>query len=618
MKQTINYLIAVISLTAMIISETSFAYTADQQKVINQNIRNEQLLLRERQNIIQQKESEELENIGKANRTSNKSNINNSFIDNGACRKIDKFVIHKNQKISSKYIQKKFIKKHLGKCLTKTNLKEIKDNISNFYFKKGHISARVYFDTKEMYQGTLKIIIEEGKIEEIELKDNSKLNDKLPYRKASQKFLVFPFVKKRVLNLRDIEQGLDQINRLSSNNATMGIEAGTKPGYSKIVINNTVGHLTNVTLSNNNSGNIATGRYKNKITINQDNVLGLNDNIYINHSRSNNDDQNIKYSRNTYIAGSLPLGYYTLGGSYSHSDYLITTIGNAQTFQSSGNTETKTFYLDRVLSRGKKYKISLKAELERSDSDNYIEDTYIPVSSRRLTTANFYLNNTFYTKIGSIYVQPSYSKGLTSMGALKDDASLQKKEPKAQFEYYGLYGSINNNLKIPKTDIPFHHQLTFDSKYSLDSLYSTKQFGIGGRYTVRGFEESQVTGDSGYYIKNDFTINSLYLFPKKLKESKLFNFGLKKNLSINNILSKTSIGVFYDYGYARSRIIDESADKGYMSGTGTKINYIGQNINWDVTYSKGLHSPEFLKNIDGIEKDNESIYFNLSLKLSLF
>ena len=55
-----------------------------------------------------------------------------------------------------------------------------------------------------------------------------------------------------------------------------------------------------------------------------------------------------------------------------------------------------------------------------------------------------------------------------------------------------------------------------------------------------------------------------------------------------------------------------------ISGTGATINYAGQYLKWDLTYAKGLHSPKFLKNIDEIEEDNESIYFNLSLKLSLF
>ena len=578
-----NYLTAIIILSVILSPTNSFAITADEkQRAIERNNQEEQRIQRERQNIIQRKEQQELENINRLKKESKASNLDDVFFDNGACRKIDKFIIENNKEISTKTLHEQFIKKYLGKCLTKTNLKEIKDDISNLYFKKGYISARVYYDTKRIYQKVLKIVIEEGKIEEIELEDNSKLNDKLSYRRTSQKFLAFPFLKKRVLNLRDIEQGIDQINRLSSNNANMKIEAGEKAGYSKVIVNNNISHLTNITLSNDNSGNQSTGKYKNKITINQDNLLGINDNIYFNSSITNNDDKNTKYSKNTYIAVSIPFGYYTVGGSYSYSKYLITTIGDTSIFKSSCNTESKSFYLDRVLNRGQKHKISFKAEIENSDSDNYVEDTYIPINSRRLTNANFYLNNTIYTKNGSIYLQPSYSKGLTAMDALKDDSDLAKKDAKAQFEYFGFYGTINNNFNLFKSKIPLNHQLNFDSQYSIDSLYSNKQFGIGGRYTIRGFEESQVTGDSGYYVRNDLKINSLYLFPTKLKESKIFNFGSNKQISLNNIFSKTSFGIFYDYGYTRSKVIDEESDEGYMSGIGAKMKYIGKYFDCDI------------------------------------
>lgn len=49
---------------------------------------------------------------------------------------------------------------------------------------------------------------------------------------------IFPGVKGSVLQLRDIEQGLDQLNRLPSNNATMRIEPGAEAGSSRVLINN--------------------------------------------------------------------------------------------------------------------------------------------------------------------------------------------------------------------------------------------------------------------------------------------------------------------------------------------------------------------------------------------
>jgi len=171
---------------------------------------------------------------------------------------------------------------------------------------------------------------------------------------------------------------------------------------------------------------------------------------------------------------------------------------------------------------------------------------------------------------------------------------------------------------VPHLNIPLNHKLTFDSQYSLDSLYSTEQFGVGGRYTVRGFEESQVTGDHGYYIQNDIAMNSSHLFPDAIKKSDLFNWEWGKGNHINYVLSKSKLGLFYDYGHARSKIIDEASDKGYMSGIGAKLDFAGKYLDWDLTYSRGLRSANFLRDVDGINEDKESIYLNVGFKLSLF
>lgn len=295
---------------------------------------------------------------------------------------------------------------------------------------------------------------------------------------------------------------------------------------------------------------------------------------------------------------------------------MLTTAGSATLFKSSGNSEGKTYYVDRVLSRGQKYKISLKGELGENDTDSYVQDTYIPANSRRTTEANFYLNNIFYLPIGSINIQPKYSKGLTAFGAVKDAKSLTRDKPRAQFETFGLYAQSNLNFTLPKTSIPLNHKLTFDSLKSQDSLYGSDQFSLGGKYTIRGFQESIISGDNGYSVRNDLSARLTDLLPKSLLGTKVMGFGGEK-FSATNALSRMRLGVFYDYGYVRNHVIDSENDEGYMSGTGAVLSYAGKFLNWDVTYSKGLHSPQFLRNLDRIQKDNETIYFSLSFNFGL-
>ena len=628
---------ALLVLSIIYFPHNSFAITpAEQIEIQQQDIQAKQRIESERRDLIRQKESEEIQNIGKAKAQVKESLDVKENFDDKTCRTIEEFELVGNNKISSCTLNQKFIEplqeEKPNFCFTKSNLSKLRDQIENYYIAQGYVVARVYFDISQINEGVIKIIIEEGRLDKLEISDNSKLNDVLKFRKTTQKFFAFPALwKGDVINLRDIEQGIDQINRLSSQSAKIALDPAQKEGYSNVIIENQIGHQATLTYGSDNSGNRSTGRIKRKTSFNYDNLFGINDNIYLNYSESNStplfgssegfnkgigigNNSDNRFSKSFYSAVSIPFGYWSAGASYSYSKYLLTTSGTASSFKSSGNSEAKTYYLDRVLWRGKKYKISLKGELAQNDTDSYIEDSYIPVNSRRTTEANLYLNNTFYFSNGSLYLQPKYSKGLTALAAMKDARGLARDKPRAQFETFGFYAQSNINFIAPKTDILLNHKLTFNSQKSNDSLYGSDQFSLGGKYTIRGFQQSIISGDNGYSIKNDLSLRLLDVMPKALLNSKIMSFG-GENFSLNSAFSKMRLGVFHDYGYIRNHVIDSANDEGYMSGAGVALSFDGKFINWDVTYSKGLHSPQYLRNLDNIQKDNETIYFSLGFNL---
>ena len=187
--------------------------------------------------------------------------------------------------------------------------------------------------------------------------------------------------------------------------------------------------------------------------------------------------------------------------------------------------------------------------------------------------------------------------------------------------------AINNNtetelvpLKV-RNKINLNYTLSFDSQYSWNTLYGTDQFSIGGEYTIRGFRNENISGDNGYYIRNDLSINLKQLSPKILINTKFMNYGsIIKNkntrLSINDVLSRTYLGIFYDYGYTKDKYSDSSdkqynSQSGYMAGTGIALNYYGKYLNWSLTYAKALRSPQYLQTRDGIKKENHSLYWRI-------
>ena len=646
------------------------------------------------------------------------------------CIKFNKIELIGNKIYSTRYLNKKVLNKYIDKCINKKNIDAITNSLMKIYIDKGYATTRVYFDiTKLKSDNTFIFVIDEGKVNDIILNDiypekkkkENKIKNHSPlegesnksrtksdnlfggrqnkttkisffdkyksFRLKTQTFFAFPLMKNKTFNLKDFEQGLDQLNRLQSNNATLDIKSAVNKNgsYSNIIITNQKSRSTYLDFGIDNSGNKSTGERLASISISQDNLLAFDDNIYLKYTQDIDTENNKRYNKSFYGNISVPLGYWTFNPSISYSKYLTTVNGYYTTFHTSGNTLTQTYNIDRVMYRNQLYKLNLGSNLTIRDTESYIRDLKSQTGSRKSSNISLYLNNIIYTKLGTIILKPSYQKGLDWFNSKKDEnhSLMLKTEPRLQYDMVKLYAYYNTRINFPlftktqvidpntnqpmmieverevkikttkkdennniikdkkgkpieetkiekvKEQIPYkvrnkinlNYTLTFDSQYSWNTLYGTDQFSIGGEYTVRGFREATISGDNGYYIRNDLRISLQQLFPKILLNTKMMNFGsvIKgKNiaLSVNDFLSKTYLSIFYDYGYVKDKYSDSSdiqynSQSGHMSGTGIALNYYGRYLNWSLTYAKALHSPNYLQSRDGIKKEGHSLYWRV-------
>lgn len=577
-------------------------------------------LSQERQNIINQKDISETSNIKESR----------SFLDNPGSEKntpeekwcfvAEDVMLEGSHTITSDELTEKFLK-DLPKCLSKADLVKIKTNIEKFYIDRGYINARVYFDRNDLKKNILTIKIYEGQVGKITLKDNSTIDKYLSFRNQTKLFTAFPFLSGEVFNLKDFEQGLDQINRLQSSHATMDVRPADADGQSDIIIINKTTSPTDVNFIYDNSGRDSTGLLQKKIHLSQDNSLGLNDNLYINYSTDSINQAWEKYSNNFYGHLSIPFGYWTSSLSYSNATYLTTSYTQNSVIQSSGQTQIESFKLDRVLDRNRFYKIKLGTELDLKDVSSYQNNIKSIVQSHQEAPLTVFLDNTIYATKSTIYLKPSYTTTTKLFGAERDPQGISTQNPHLEYQYFKLYGYYNRNFKIPETNIPLNYNLSLDSQYSLNSLYNTEQFNIGGQYTVRGFNNNNISGDNGYNVRNDLKVNVMDLMPTDFLKSKAANIGANvfgSDFSISSALHKTFLSIFYDYGYVRSRYFIDATHEGYMSGAGTKLNYVGKYLKWDLTYSRGLHAPEFIENVYGQKQEVQMVYFSVSVGMGLF
>ena len=229
-----------------------------------------------------------------ANELFNTDDLLGDKSDTSKCERSFKMIkISGNSLYSTKTLKKKILDKYINKCMNRRNIQSLQNELMNFYIDRGYTNTRIYFDFntnrqsyEELRNGVFNVIIEEGivndiilidtrynnKLEKKKLKqeekqqrekekqeqkeqqqENKKYNSKnkeikqyKPIQESSfhrirtnmQTFFAFPFLKGKVFNLKNYEQGLDQLNRLQSNNATMSIKANNEIKNEKLKIEN--------------------------------------------------------------------------------------------------------------------------------------------------------------------------------------------------------------------------------------------------------------------------------------------------------------------------------------------------------------------------------------------
>ena len=184
----------------------------------------------------------------------------------GGCRDIERIELQGARKLAASK-REALVRPYLGRCLGVADIERLLADITRAYIERGYATARAYLPGgQDLSTGTLQILVVEGEVSELRLEDGGEKSVNLKG--------AFPGIVGHPLNLRDLEQGLDQLNRLSSNNARLDLAPGEEPGETVVVITNEPTHRWHLGLSFDNYGVRSTGRYQLGATVSYDNLLG--------------------------------------------------------------------------------------------------------------------------------------------------------------------------------------------------------------------------------------------------------------------------------------------------------------------------------------------------------
>lgn len=467
---------------------------------------------------------------------------------------------------------------YLKNCMGQKAIKNLMQSITNEYIKKGLITSRVYIPKQDLKSGVLRLLVIEGTIEEIQYRqvEGKKKTIKGPFSKM---LTAFPQLKGAILNLRDLEQGLDQINRLSSSTASVDLLPGKKPGGSIILITEKKTNRFRAYVGFDNNGSEATGENRGRASLEMDDLLWINDSWTMSFLAAEN--------TNILTAGlSIPYGRWTFSASGSYSENQQDLTLTSLLYNQTASTNLKAQYL---FYRDAKTKINLSGSLSHYWNSRYINASKLtPVyrGAGRFSAGGEFHGNGSVTSLdfGFGFGAPWwFSKKPEGAGNSGPDYSFKKIDGTFYWIKAWKWGRVIVNG---------HGQL------STDELLSPDQLSIGGWDTVRGYHGAEASGDKGGYWRNEVVVN-LPDMPKETLPVSIQSFYSKHK-------SKLQPFLFFDAGQVWNNATDTDAA---MMGIGGGARLSTERLNLEAT----IGAP--LLDIENIETDEWQAYVNLTLKV---
>lgn len=381
----------------------------------------------------------------------------------------------------------------VNRCLGVKGINLVINRLQNNLIAQGYITTRAYVGQQDLTQGTLTITIIKGEVNNVYLTNESSYT--ALWNSVSN-------LKQQPLNLRDLEQALENLKRVPTADAEISlIPSPEQQGLSDLEINYKQIFPLRFSISLDDSGSKATGKYQGNLSVSYDNPLKLSDLFYVSLSHDlGGGDTGSRGNKAQMMHYSIPYNSWLFALTGSKSDYYQSIPGLTETYIYSGENEQIEFKATHMLWRNSNSKLLVSAQVQHRRSWNYIDNTEIEVQRRISSGWAGGLN--YRTNIQNLTLDShlTYKRGTGAFGALRAAEEVYD-EGTSRYQLINL----DNHLSLPFTfkDLNLRYNARVNLQYELTPLLPQERFSIGGRYSVRGFDgESSLMGERGYLISN--------------------------------------------------------------------------------------------------------------------
>lgn len=390
----------------------------------------------------------------------------------------------------------------LGRCLGTQGIKLVIKRIQNAIIEKGFVTTRVLAQPQQLTEGVLTLSIIPGVIRDVHFVHQA--DDQARYWNA------LPTQRETLLNLRDIEQGLENLKRLPTVDTNIKIAPaegqGVKPGESDLLIDWQQEFPVRTRIGVDDSGSDATGEYLGNIAIAYDHVFRLNDVLEIRgHHDMGGGDSGARGTKGYNLHYSVPYDYWLMFLSFSNDDYYQTVAGITQDYVYSGDSDRAQLKMARVVYRDRIQKVSTAFGGWFRSSRNYIDDTEVEVQRRRMAGWLASVNHRLFSRQSTLDTTLTYTRGTGAFNSIPaPEESFDEGDSHPQIYHLDVQYSTVQNIGEQR----WKYNAYIRSQWNETPLVPQDRFTIGGRYTVRGFDgENVLSAERGWLMRNDVALS---------------------------------------------------------------------------------------------------------------
>lgn len=399
-----------------------------------------------------------------------------------------------------------------GMCLGTASMQYLQKLAQNIAIEEGFVTTQLYLAPQDLNEGVLTFSAELGYVDNIIFRETARTLNKIG------ESISFPQIEGKLLQLGELEQGLENLRRLPFVEAKLSIEPSVDKAYhSQIVVERQQQKSALFGVSINNAGSKKTGKYQGGMNLTLINPLGINDFFYAsyNHDLAGKQRYRDAQGRKTDSGSqgyslhySFPIGRTLWTANHSVYRYKEATKGYYVNYQYSGKTVNSNLSGSWTLYRHKQHKIKMGAGLWRSRIYKYIDGNEIEVQRRQLGGWQANINYSTQFEQLSITANLSYKRGtgLFNSQPAPEEFNDQDDAIPGVAKMKVINASVELNLPFHIKQRAFSWDSYFYAQWHKTPLTPNDQLAIGGAYSVRGFDgEQNLSGERGWYWQNSLT-----------------------------------------------------------------------------------------------------------------